>query len=408
MARAIHILTNKTVEAAAERGLYSDGGNLFLQITQHGHRSWVYRFRIHGKLRTMGLGPYPRITLKKARELAKAAAEQVHSGIDPIVARGQSRIAAARSLTLQQAATAYVAAQRPKWKTRKYAGQIERRLKNYVYPIIGHLPIADVRFAEIKQVLAPIWITKHATAGRVRSYLEGIIDWAIAEGHREDESNPAEIKRLQFSLPVGVHKVRHFPSLPYTEAPNFLSQLRQQEGVKSRALELVMLCAVRVADICGGGKDRAVPMLWSHVDLPGQVWHIPDTKMGRPHTVPLSDEAMRVLAAMQRFRDPTTDYVFPGARRGTVISDATLRYLLQEMGLRGVATTHGFRATFRTWASETTTYDKDVIEAALAHAQGELDEAYHRGSYLDKRRRLMTAWSGYLTASNVIPLTATA
>ena len=94
-------------------------------------------------------------------------------------------------------------------------------------------------------------------------------------------------------------------------------------------------------------------------------------------------------------RDPTTDFVFPGSKRGTVIYAATLRYLLQDMGYAGVATTHGMRATFRTWASETTAYDKDVIETCLAHAQGELDAAYHRGHYLDKRRRLMAAWADF-------------
>ena len=241
MARAIHKLSSKTVEAAAERGLYSDGGGLYLQVTQHGHRSWIYRFQIHGRRRTMGLGPYPRITLKKARELHKAAAEQVHDGIDPIVARGQSRIAAAKSLTVEQAAQAYVAAQRAKWRTGMYAEQIEQRLRDYVFPVIGHLPIADIGLAEIKQVLSPIWVTKNPTAGRIRQYLEDTIDWAIAEGHRADETNPAEIKRLQFSLPVGIHKVRHFPSLPYNEAPRFLAELREREGVKAKALEFVML-----------------------------------------------------------------------------------------------------------------------------------------------------------------------
>ena len=111
--------------------------------------------------------------------------------------------------------------------------------------------------------------------------------------------------------------------------------------------------------------------------------------------MPLSDQAILLLAGMRRFRDPSTDYVFPGSKRGTVISDATLRYLLQDMGYAGIATTHGMRATFRTWASETTGYDKDVIESCLAHAQGELDAAYHRGSYLDKRRRLMADWASF-------------
>ena len=156
-----------------------------------------------------------------------------------------------------------------------------------------------------------------------------------------------------------------------------------------------MLTAVRVADICGGSKDHSVPMQWNDVDLEGRLWTIPDTKMGKPHVVPLSDQAILLLAGMRRFPDPSTDYVFPGSKRGTVISDATLRYLLQDMGYAGIATTHGMRATFRTWASETTGYDKDVIETCLAHAQGELDSAYHRGSFLAKRRLLMAAWADY-------------
>ena len=117
--------------------------------------------------------------------------------------------------------------------------------------------------------------------------------------------------------------------------------------------------------------------------------------MGRPHVVPFSDQAMMLLGEMQAARDPTTDFVFPGAKRGTVINAATLRVLLQDMGFAGVATTHGFRATFRTWASETTAFDKDVIETCLAHAQGELDSAYHRGSFLAKRRLLMAAWADF-------------
>ena len=219
------------------------------------------------------------------------------------------------------------------WKTKRYASQIRARLETYVKPVIGHLPIADIGLAEIKQVLVPIWTNKRPTANRIRKHLEGAINWAIAEGHRTDESNPAEVKRLQFSLSFAERKVTHYPSLPYSEAPSFLAELRKQDGVKARALEFVMLTAVRVADICGGGKEHAVPMLWSHVDMPGQTWTIPDTKMGRPHVVPLSDQAMMLLGEMQAARDPTTDFVFPGAKRGTVINAATLRVSASGHGL---------------------------------------------------------------------------
>jgi integrase len=401
-------LNARKIDTITARGLHSDGLGLYLQVTERGHRSWVYRFHVHGKRRTMGLGGFPAVTLKQARINRNNAKKLRDDRIDPIVARNQKRQIASASLTVDQAAAAMIEAQKAKWKTERHVEQVKRRLKKYVHPIIGHLPVADLGNTEVEQVLLPIWTTKNPTANRVRQYLEDTINWAIAKKVRTEQSNSAEIKRLQWSPPIGIHKVRHHPSLAFEQAPGFLAELRQQEGVKARALEFVMLTAVRVADVVGGGKDHSVPMLWSHVDLPGQLWRIPDTKMGKPHVVPLSEPAMMVLAEMQRFRDLTTDIVFAGARHGTVVSDATLRYLLKDMGYAGIATTHGLRSSFRTWCSETTTYDKDVIESCLAHAQGELDAAYHRGSYLDKRRKLMGLWAAYITASNVIPFAATA
>ena len=280
MGREKDRLSDKAVKAKKKRGRYSDSGGLYLHITKLGYKSWEYRFRIRGKLRTMGLGSYPKVSLKEARIKRDDARKLRDNNIDPIIARGSMRQIAAASLTVDQAAEAYVAVMEKEWKTKRYASQIRARLETYVKPVIGHLPIADIGLAEIKQVLVPIWTNKRPTANRIRKHLEGAINWAIAEGHRTDESNPAEVKRLQFSLSFAERKVTHYPSLPYSEAPSFLAELRKQDGVKARALEFVMLTAVRVADICGGGKEHAVPMLWSHVDMPGQTWTIPDTKMG--------------------------------------------------------------------------------------------------------------------------------
>ena len=276
-----------------------------------------------------------------------------------------------------------------RFKTQRHVDQIRQRCEAFVYPTIGPLQVATIDLADIKRCLSPIWQTKNATALRVRRYLEDVINWSISEGIRADESNPAEVKRLRYSLPFGISKVEHFASLPFEQVPAFLAELRTSAGIKARVLEFVILTAVRVADICGGGKDHSEPMKWQHVDLDARLWRIPDIKMGRPHVVPLSDAALALLGEMRRYRDPNTDYVFPGAKRGSVISDSTLRYLIKDMGYAKVATTHGMRATFRTWTSETTNVEKGVVEGALAHAQGELDAAYHRGSYLEKRRALM-------------------
>ena len=400
--RAIHKLTANEVKVFTGPGRLHDGGGLYFYANERGGRSWEYRFERNGKRKTMGLGGYPAVTLGKVRELHRAAVAQVTAGIDPIAARKANRQVVASSLSVMDAAEAYITAMQADWKTERYPDQIRERLETYVRPVIGDMAISDIQLAEAKLVLAPIWNKIRPTAKRIRQHLEGAVNWAISEGHRQDESNPFEVKRLKFSLSFADQKVTHFASLAHEQAGEFVSLLRaQQESVKTLALEFVVLNAVRVADVVGGGKQHSEPMRWSHVNLVEKTWRIPDTKMGRPHVVPLSDAALRVLARVKRFRDPKTNYVFPGAVKGTVISDATLRYLIADLGYKGLATTHGFRATFRTWASDTTTYEKGVIEAALAHAQGELDSAYHRGSYLSKRKKLMATWAGYLAGEAV-------
>jgi integrase len=411
--RTIHKLNDRAVKAATRPGRLHDGGGLYFNVTARGSRSWEYRFERAGQRRTMGLGAYPTVTLSRARELHKAAAALVANGVDPIAARGaQRQTAVTAAMTVKQACEAHLKAQAPRFKTQVHVNQLRARCAAFVYPTIGQQQIATVGLADIKRCLAPIWQRKHSTALRVRRHLEDVINWAIAEGIRADESNPAEVKRLRYSLPFGISKAKHFPSLPFEEAPAFFAELRATAGIKARALEFVMLTAVRVADICGGLKADSEPMKWSHVDVHAKTWIVPDTKMGRPHVVPLSNAALAVLDEMRRYRDPSTDYVFPGATRGSVIADSTLRYLLRDAGYGGLATTHGMRATFKTWASETTTFEKGVIEAALAHAQGKLDQAYHRGSYLEKRRALMETWANFLSgerataAGTVVPLRA--
>ena len=152
--------------------------------------------------------------------------------------------------------------------------------------------------------------TKNPTAGRVRQYHGGRHQLGDPRGHshRRDPIR-ARVKRLQFALPFGIHEVTSHPSLPFEQAPAFLAELRAQEGVKAKAMEFVMLTAARIADICGGGKAHSVPMLWSHVDLDAALWTIPDTKMGRPHIVPLSEAGAAIArrdAAVQGSGNPTS------------------------------------------------------------------------------------------------------
>ena len=228
-------LNDGTVKAARDRGLYNDGGGLYLQITKAGNKSWVYRFRIHGRLRTMGLGAYPGLGLKEAR-LAHAEAKALRdAGTDPIIARGIKRQVATSAMSVETACESYIKAQRAKWKTEKHVDQIRQRLRDYVYPVIGHLPIAEIGHEAAQLVLEPIWTAKNPTADRTRQYLEGAVNWAIQTKNRTAEFNPFEVKRLEFLLPFGIHKVASHPSLPFERAPAFLAELRAIESEASRS-----------------------------------------------------------------------------------------------------------------------------------------------------------------------------
>jgi integrase len=125
-------------------------------------------------------------------------------------------------------------------------------------------------------------------------------------------------------------------------------------------------------------------------------------KAHREHRVPLSARALAILQEMQGLRrgDSPDGFVFPGGRPGKPLSNMAFLMLLRRMG-RGDLTAHGFRATFKTWASDRTSFQNEVVEASLAHAIGsKVEQAYRRGDLFDKRRKLMDAWAAYCAAPN--------
>jgi integrase len=152
-------------------------------------------------------------------------------------------------------------------------------------------------------------------------------------------------------------------------------------------MEFVILTAARTGEVIGAR--------WSEVDLGGKIWTVPAGRMkgGREHRVPLSDRAVELLRALPA--EDGNDFVFMGSRPGTGLSNTTLTQVLKRMNPDGI-TVHGFRSTFRDWASETTNFPNHVVEMALAHAIGDkVEAAYRRGDLAVKRRKLAEAWSGF-------------
>jgi integrase len=351
----------------------------------------------------MGLGPLHTISLAEARTKAREARQLRLEGIDPIEARNAKRAEAklevAKSMTFEQCAASYIASHAAGWKNPKHAKQWPSTLQTYVYPVFGRLPVQTIDVGFVMRVLEPIWQTKPETASRVRGRIESILDWAKARGYRNGE-NPARWRgHLNNLLPARSKAKRavrqttgrdeHHPALPYFDLPAFMSELRQHAEVEARALEFTILSAARTNEVVG--------MHWREVDLAKGVWTVPAERMkaDREHRVPLSDDALTILRGLE-----TAGRVFP---IGPTAMLEFLRYQLK----RDKITVHGFRSSFRDWASECTTVPREVVEMTLAHAiSDKVEAAYRRGDLFQKRRDLMDAWGRYAAGSEaeVVPL----
>jgi integrase len=390
------------IERAKRTGqprMLPDGGCLYLQDGA----SWLFRYGAGGK-RYMGLGSLTLVDLRTARQLAQAARKLLHDGIDPITHRNSERVqaalAAARTMTFAECADVYIAAHREKWRHPTHERQWRSTLA-IASKIIGRLPVRDIDLPEVLKVLEPIWTTTPDRAKRLQGRIAAVLGWATVRGYRSGE-NPARWKdHLSHALPSPgeLHKVDHFPALSLIELPAFMAELLQHTDVAAQALQLLVLTAVRSGDIIGGGNrgSKTPAMCWSHVDLDRQLWTIPKTKTGKEHVVPLSGPAIAILQRMQSLRAGDDGVVFPGRRPGRSLGESTMLGVLQRLGRRGLSV-HGFRATFKTWAGERTEFPREVIEACLSHTIGsKVEAAYRRGTFLDKRARLMADWADYVT-----------
>jgi integrase len=408
MARRLNRLTAVEVRAIDEKGMYHDGGGLYLQVSAAGARSWIFRFTLDGRAREMGLGPVHAIPLAEARKRAAECRRMRVDGVDPIEARsahrGWKKLEAARAMTFDACAAAYIAAHNAGWRNAKHREQWRNTLSSYAGPVFGSLPVQSIDVGLVMKALEPIWHTKPETASRLRGRIEAVLDWATVRSYRNGE-NPARWRgHLDKLLPARskVHKVKHHPALPYNEMADFTAALQNQEGVAARALEFLILTAARTGEVINAP--------WDEVDLNDKLWVVAPTRMKaqREHRVPLSAGAMAVLEQMKEIREGA--FVFAGGKKGKPLSNMAMLAVLKRMG-RTELTAHGFRSTFRDWAAECTNFPREVVEMALAHTiENKVEAAYRRGDLFQKRRQLMEAWAGFCVTSRpraeVVPISS--
>jgi integrase len=411
---------------AIKPGREADGDGLNLQVPEV---SWISLFRFQGKRHEMGLGSARKVSLKGARASNAEIRRKVAEGINPLAERATRRARTATSKNFLEAARAFLPVVKAELKNDKsfaqwlmtLTGETEKRddegrpvrAKHNYCAAIHNVPVADITTDLVLAVLNPVWSKKYETASRLRGRIERVLAWAVRQGMAGNVDpdkylNPARWDgHLEYALSAKskVHEVTHHAALPYTEAPAFYGHLTQGRGLAACAFRFAMLTATRTGDLFGSSREECPPMNWSHVDLDARLWTIPKTKNGAEHRVPLSDAAVELLKQLRKaYPVDASGIVFAAEKPGTALSNGAMlrvrdRLIEAHLIEPGTVTPHGMsRACFKSWASEETSFEKDVIEACLSHTiSDEVEAAYRRSDFIKKRTKLMQAWADYLT-----------
>ena len=394
---------------------------LYMQVTPKGGKTWILRVSVGGRPCDIGLGGFPAVTLAQAREKARDARAKIENGIDPVAERKAAKAAlvAARSrgLTFGDAVDRCLADKLDAFKNAKHRSQWRTTLDTYAAPVLGTMPIDEIKVQHVLRVLQPIWGDRTETASRLRGRIEAVLSWATVRGYRTGD-NPARWKgNLKELLPAPskVATEGNHAALALDAAPRWYAALQARDGFGARALELLALTACRSQEVRGA--------LWDEFDLDKALWIVPGTrmKMGKEHRVVLCARAVALLQALPRLNG--SPFVFPSPRGGQ-LQDLVLSRLMRKLHESDVAeggagfldrvskrsaVPHGLRSTFRDWAAERTNFPGELAEVALAHRIGNAVEAsYRRGDMIEKRRAMMAAWSGFMGGADakgiVVPM----
>ena len=380
-------LTRKLIENLSA-GRHGDGNGLYLVVDPSGARRWIVRVVVKGQknkmgapLRTdFGLGGADVVTLNTARERALEYRRMAKSGLNP-------RFSAQRDVpTFEDVARQVHIDRMPTWKNQKHGEQWIGTLRSYAFPKIGRMPVDSIGQPEVMMCLAPIWTEKHETAKRLAQRLKIVLDVAKAKGYRSGENPVTVIKDAQ-ALPKVKHKAKHHKAMGWQDVPSFYADLKLRNAMAAKALMFTCLTGSRTGEVLG--------LRWEEIDFDARLWTCPAIRMktDEVHRVPLTDEMLAIIEPLKAMQ---SEYVFEGQKRHKPLSNMSMLMLLRRMQVKGV-TVHGFRSTFRDWASEVANAPREVAEMSLSHRVGsDVERAYARSDLIDKRRKLMDRWSIYV------------
>jgi integrase len=357
-------------------------------------KRWEFRYQFNNKRRKRTLSPS---TLEQDRKILQQWRDLLASGIDPLEAKSAIRPVELsdepvelKSPSFRSVAKSCELIRMANSRAGRWSNKFVKRLENYAYPKIGNVPIDEVNRDSVLAVIKPLWGTKNPTAQKLLTDIKYVLGYAISEGLREPGNDPTQWSHnLEFKLPAAnrVHQKKHHASMPYDRIPSFIEGLNGIDSVSAYFVHFTILTGIR------NGTVRKSE--WREFDFNNLVWNIPETKNGRPFTVPLTEQMLNVLTRLAAIREQ--DFVFYQDRdpQKPVSENCGTSHLKKVWGLEGV-TMHGFRSTLSTYLNQQEGLDPRIIDACIEHRMGsEIELSYNRSEWLNKRRSYMQVWNDF-------------
>ncbi|OCG44304.1 integrase [Gilliamella sp. Choc5-1] len=379
----------KALKATSKDKKYFDGGGLFLLVKSTGVKLWRFKYKkpISHKETLLSFGKYPETSLQQARKQRDEARELIKQGIDPQYHKAE------QEQRKQEACNNTFYAMAEKWFKFKTEQGLEeqtlkkawRSLENHVFPYIKDIPINQVTAIKAINALQPLNNNnKYETVKRVCRRINEIMYYAVNMGIIDN--NPLAKITDVFNSP----KVKNQPTIPPTELPQFMQALAMAK------IELQTRCVIEWQLLTLTRPSEAVGAKWEEINLDKKLWSIPAErmKMDRPHNIPLSPQAIKILEIMKSINHKS-EFVFPTARPpyNKPMSSQTANMAIKRMGYKDKLVAHGLRALASTALNEQG-FNYDVIESALSHVdKNAVRRAYNKAEY-EHQKRIMLDWWG--------------
>ena len=349
----------------------TDGAGMFLLVHPNGSRYWRLRYRILGKEKTLALGVYPEVSLSEARTKRDEARKLISEGIDPCEQKRVKKVVPDLQLSFEHIARRWHASNK-QW-AQSHSDKVLKSLETHVFPFIGNRDITTlstpdllipVRAAEVKQI--------YEIASRLQQRISAVMRYAVQSGIIR--YNPA----LDMAGALTTVKRQHRPALDLSRLPELLSRIDGYKGqpVTRLAVMLNLLVFIRSSELRYAR--------WSEIDIDNAMWTIPaereplpgvkfsyrGSKMRTPHLVPLSQQAVAILAELQTWAGEN-GLIFTGA--------------------------HDPRKP----SSESGLWSRDAVERQMSHQERNgVRAAYiHKAEHLEERRLMLQWWADFLDAN---------